>query len=420
MERIGHSPRPFKEGKKVLFPGPDHWEIWTAAPPALKPLQESVALETAAPHLGKDSQIALPAHEAIVVPLWLGASDPSLFRDMTDLQLEKRGLLASGFESTAPLYTLETVVQDGDETLVTAALLADGTPAALCQDRVRDYLLAIDLLPLPPNHCTIWRELNRWVFCLTRNGKAVSLQSLPSQAEWADLLQEIRLTLLELELEKVIFSLEGAVCWHPIREEDQLHWRNQISLPLEVAPRLPLALQSWRHPLVPLPVQASRSLERERHRSKRWLGAALAVYLVLLALLLGHCGILLWQRHSLRNTLAATHPKAEHLRQISDRWNALEDAIDPGHYPLELFYRCTRGLPAEGVRYVAYSLEDSDLLLQGEASNAALAFSYLEALKQNRDLAAYSWAMASPKLLPNNSAQFQITGTSRYAPPHRP
>lgn len=407
-----------KKNSQILFPGPEKWEVWNSDGTESPSLYEGTAHATR--FLKPEAVIALPIHDIVVLPLWLATQDPDLVPQMAGMQLEKRGLIAPQESDGSEQFYAVPILEHQETTLVTTILLAPIEDRSLANPRFRLFYPSFSLLPLPQDHFILWRELGRWAVCLTRGAYPIFLSILPSGATWADVVSEIKFAIMKLEMERLMADQTHAISWSPLSNDDVVLWEKELGFPIARSdrprPSIPLAGRN----LVPKEVRAAWTAASGRRRSRQWVRLLAAAYLVVLAFLLGDCLRLLWTRHQLEREAAKNRPAVETLKRASDQWLALEDAIEPRHYPLEILYHCVQKLPSSGVRLVTYSLEDGNVLLEGEAKTASLAFEYVESLKKDSDLVAYAWGLPSPKLLPNNSAQFMITGKSRYASHHGP
>jgi hypothetical protein len=117
-----------------------------------------------------------------------------------------------------------------------------------------------------------------------------------------------------------------------------------------------------------------------------------------------------------RKWLAANRSAIENVRAIAGRWNALDPAISPDAFPLELLQRCAALLPEDGARFTHFDWKDGVLAINGESVSPDIAYRYLESLKQNDATASIEWSMQAPTLQTNDLASFDIQGRTSYAP----
>jgi len=104
-------------------------------------------------------------------------------------------------------------------------------------------------------------------------------------------------------------------------------------------------------------------------------------------------------------------------KEAMQRWNALDPALDPKGYPLEVLHEAARLLPEEGVRLTLFEMNLGRVILQGEAKDFTAAQLYMDAVKKSKDLSGYEWTAENPKSLPNRSARFQLDGVRPGAAP---
>jgi hypothetical protein len=104
-------------------------------------------------------------------------------------------------------------------------------------------------------------------------------------------------------------------------------------------------------------------------------------------------------------------------KEAMQRWNALDPALDPKGYPLEVLHEAARLLPEEGVRLTLFEMNLGRVILQGEAKDFTAAQLYMDAVKKSKELSGYEWTAENPKSLPNRSARFQIDGVRPGAAP---
>ena len=100
----------------------------------------------------------------------------------------------------------------------------------------------------------------------------------------------------------------------------------------------------------------------------------------------------------------------EFVRATEDNWKALAPAIDVRYYPVEVFLHLFQSLPSPDVRITVYNQSARQILVDGEANSAALAYQFADKVKKNPDLRIFQFTMADPRILPNGHAQFRLEG----------
>jgi hypothetical protein len=173
---------------------------------------------------------------------------------------------------------------------------------------------------------------------------------------------------------------------------------------VEVPPaesRLNLLPESWRQ-------RRAQLLRQKEWRKRLLIGAAAYIGLLFLfgAYLLG----LKWQLRRLDKRIARDAPKTEFVQATEAKWKALSPAIDPHYYPIEVILHLFDSLPSQDVRITIFNQSARQISVDGEANSAALAYQFAEKVKKNPDLQTFQFELNSPRLLPNDHAQFRLEG----------
>jgi hypothetical protein len=106
-------------------------------------------------------------------------------------------------------------------------------------------------------------------------------------------------------------------------------------------------------------------------------------------------------------------PRTVFVRAASNNWKTLAPAIDPHFYPIEILQQVFDSLPSQDVRITAYNQSARQISIEGEANKAALAYQFAEKVKKDPDLQNFIFDMQSPRILPNDHAQFRLEGRPR-------
>ncbi len=80
---------------------------------------------------------------------------------------------------------------------------------------------------------------------------------------------------------------------------------------------------------------------------------------------------------------------------------------------MEILRQVVESLPPQGIRLTIFDVAPERITVEGEAISASHATKYFETVSQQAGMADIDWQMPPPALLPNNTARFQIVGTSR-------
>ena len=103
------------------------------------------------------------------------------------------------------------------------------------------------------------------------------------------------------------------------------------------------------------------------------------------------------------------------IQKTAERWRKVEEAVNPGFYPVEVLYQVSSLLPPDGMRLTSFEVEKGKVTLRGEASTAPAAFKFAEDIKAKPELQLFNWQMPSPTLRPDGRAEFAIEGDPKFA-----
>lgn len=390
--------RPFAAGWQKWQEG--EGGVWTAA-------GEAPELQELSPVAG--SLIAVPVRRAFSLAVWVPADDVSLFDDLVFTQLELRGLAGRGRESTS--FAWQEVAREGNEALLHAVVLPAHLAPRYWHGEVTEYAVSPSCLPLQKNGVTVWREEGAWVAAVTRGEKLLHFQPLTEPDPGASMALEISMMLAPLEAGHMTEGVSSVLLYH---EGDALpdlaDWRSGGGAEIEARPWPPPVRPAKGLDCVPLPVRDAQTAKAVSARRQRWALAAAAVYFLLVLGLAANTLRLHWQAGSLQAEIDRDADDVASTKEAMQRWNALNAALDPEGYPLEVLYQVARLLPKEGVRLTLFEMNLGRVLVQGEAKDFTAAQLYMDAVRKTKELSAYEWTAENPRSLPNGSARFQIDG----------
>ena len=401
--------------RAIFRPVDAGWQKWQEAEDgAWTASGEAPELVDLAPSAG--SLIAIPVRRAFSLAVWVPADDPSIFGDLIFTQLELRGLASRGREATA--FAWQEVAKEGSEVLLHAVVLPAQLAPRYWHGEVTDYAVSPSCLPLDPDAVTLWREESGWVAAVTRGGKLLHFQPLTTAAPDAAMSLEIWLMLAPLEAGRMLASGVPAKIFYEGSEAPDLEaWRSSGRQTVEAVPLPPPVRPAQGLDCVPLPVREVQTAKATAARRQRIALAAAAVYFLLVLALAANTLRLHWQARSLQAEIDRDAGTVASTKEAMQRWNALDAALDPQGYPLEVLYQAARLLPEEGVRLTLFEMDLGRVILQGEAKDFTAAQLYMDAVKKSKELSGYDWTAENPKSLPNRSARFQIDGVRHGAAP---
>lgn len=402
------------KGGSLCRPCASGWQKWSEAEGgAWSLLQESPELAELGPLAG--DLVAVPVRRAFSLSVWIPADDPSVLRDLVLTQLEMRGLAGRTREDTT--FDWREVFRAENEVLVHVTVLPPHLAPRYWHGEVIEYAVSASCLPLAENAVSVWNEQGSWAAAVTRAGRILHFQSLSAQVPDAGLILELRMMLAPLEAGSMIEDPLPITIYRQSGEEIDLaslqqHAEVSINdLPPPVRPSVALAC-------VPLAVRELQEKKKKSAQQQRVAFVAAAIYLTLVLALAANTLWLHWQARQLQAVIDREAPDVAATREAMNRWQALQPALEPTTYPLEVLFQTSRLLPKDGVRLTLFEMNLERVVIQGEASTLAAALKFQDDLKKNAELESlYDWTAEAPKQLPNGSTRFQIDGTRRGSGP---
>ena len=414
-----------KKGEKVLLlPGADGWEVWTAGPEGsgFSMAQRSGIMRildvTGIPP--GELTMAFPVRDVSALPFRAPTSDGALLSDLAEMHLERMGMRPG--VNAGILSDVFKVGTRGEESLVVPVVLAPPMEGHLPRRSPQHFDISARCLPLPAEGLVVWRELDRWVFALSEEGQTLEFEALASNQLGEDAGREIRLTLMQLELQGLVDSMpRHCFIWvgdgeaPPGAEElAALGAGMGLSGPATVAAKPSPVLPARLSQLLPADVRAERVARRKKQQIIAAAAAALLIYVGLIGIL--------WlslakARRDADKALVDYGPYAdvhEYGKRHEQKWRELQPVVEQDHNTVELLYHCMRARGGEeGVRLdradISNQLQVSidgevveltlirDIRLQGKADELGQATAFDEALKSVRGLGDYQWTTPPPQ-----------------------
>ncbi|MGA0848368.1 MAG: hypothetical protein ACO3RX_00305 [Chthoniobacterales bacterium] len=357
--------------------------------------------------------VAIPVRRAFSLAVWVPADDPSLFGDLVYTQLELRGLAGRSRETTS--FAWQEITREGNEALLHAVVLPSNLAPQYWHGEVTAYAVSPSCLPLAPDSVSLWQEEGGWVAAVTRGDRLLHFQQMNEQTPSPAMALEVWLMLAPLDAGRMLSGGGRVTVYYQDNDAPDLSaWAasgfdaKAEKFPAPVRPAQPLGC-------VPLPVQETQRVKETSARRQKIALFAAAAYFVLVLALAANTLWLWWRADSLRRTIDSEQPDVEAVRSAMQRWNAIEPALNPPGYPLEVLYQTARLLPKDGVRLTLFQMNLDKVMLAGEASTLQAAQRFQEDVRKNPELAGYDWTMENPRPLPTGSARFQIDGVRHGA-----
>ena len=256
----------------------------------------------------------------------------------------------------------------------------------------------------------IYREGEKLVSAISENGK-LSLTRTLDATEAEQLQRDLPQLALSAELQGIDTAFPTVLLDEsclPLRDTIERVFAQRPSLMgMETPPatvKLDLAPELWRKQ------RADLVRRKEWRRRLLWAGGAYAAAFLLFAL---YVAIIRFQVGHLQKVIRRDAPKVEFIKRTEADWKALSPAIDPHYYPIEVLLHLFESLPNPEVRITVYDQSARNISVQGEAPSAALAYQFAEKVKKHPGLQAFTFNLGTPRILPNDHAQFRLEGKTK-------
>lgn len=399
----------------LIIPGERGWEIWHRQGSGPFALRESTHVTRAAdiPNLsGGELLMCFPVKAITALPVKVASDDEALFEDLATLHAERLGLRPDPM--AGQLTDLFVIERQSESTVILEVLLRAPREGEMPQRSPSGF----DLSPRAydtQGHClALWKELGRWVFAIHQNGKLLYCQATTHNGEAPDaaLAREIRLALIQIQIQGIHPELASAVIWSSDESLETRDFATAMGVEVTHAPR---PLPAWPTPasrLLPADVRAAR---REAAKKRSFILAAAAVTLVYLTGL-GWLAFGVWrdaaEAKRLNRIADAAAPAGEAVAVHYAKWDELASALDLNHDPVDILARVHRSIPPNsGLRLRTAEIAADQVKLVGEAPQFAPVQQFSLALSRNNELAAFAWQNPEP----NQSTrgwEFVFTGTT--------
>lgn len=395
----------------LLTPGAEGWILTRGGLAAQKiaTLGEAAAALPFGTHL----HLALPCQAVLLERMTLPATDRSELAGMVQLQLEKT--LPFPIEDVSSDFV---VLESGENesTLVSAA--AQHTQIeTLCGPLRERGRLPEKITPFAMHVAAACPPDETVLAVYPEQGQLIVAIAEKSRLAWTHVLPALDADTLRDELPQMLLGAEM---------EGVPTTFSRVRLAGECAPlaevlgeflQVPVELVAFDGQL-PEPafnlVPASWQTDVDRAgRAAQWRQRLIAVGVVYVLAIFAAFAYLAWMKAEARKIsaqYAAAQPVLQFVQNRAARWKALAPAVDPGRYTVELLYQVHKNLPNESVRITEFYLDTGLWRIVGEAPSANLAIDYISKLKEEKELGTFLIDAKPPQLLPNEHAQFTISG----------
>ncbi len=397
-----------KQRRAAIVPGAESWERWDFSAGEWKKV--AVAETPAELGLRRVDEFGVPASAVTTLALGVTAPDADALRGAVALQMERRGMDAVGEPGK---HNIAEIGADGDRRFGLGIALTrdemntkDAVAAARCS-------VGCALRGWPPDSLLFWKEIDAVILGITGENGLKYFQTIGGTEDVGALLLRARcaaLWLFEMGWLSRARQLASA-----FREPDMAPLARALGLPFAVIEEPPLSIP--KHPWTLTPT-AVRECEKSFQRAKRVRG----IFTFAAAAVLAAGAVFAFQIFELKSALeaerrwlASKSAELASIREVAARWEALEPAISPEAFPLEMLQRCAALLPSEGARFTEFLWNNGVLSISGESASPGIAYGYLEALKNSDSTREIEWSMPEPRLQTNDLAVFDIQGRTIYA-----
>jgi hypothetical protein len=383
----------------VIRPFDDGWQRWEFTGGAARPVEDDG---------GEVRRIlAVPARQALAVPLWIDGADGALAPETVKLELEVRGLLprVQGMDGVS----LHLLPQEG-RTLAVAAVFPPELPADL--PPADAFEVSARLLALPANAVTLWREGDDVVAAFTRGDDVVYWGTIDRSAGADEMRVWLGLLALHLRGEAVIDASPRVVSWVEGLPAGRVAPAGceAVAETGDIVPGRPSMARAkldWK----PMGARLAEQQRVQRDRVRRIALGVAAAYIVFAAGLVLYFGGLRWQSMNLTSEARALTAEVGKFQPIARDWPAIAPTVTPDIYPLEILRGAVEGMPQKGVRLILFKIEDGQVTVNGEADTFQIATDYYNTLSASKAFAGFNLQADTPQMKANNFASFNITGT---------
>ncbi|MDB6171728.1 MAG: Type secretory pathway, component PulL [Chthoniobacteraceae bacterium] len=395
-----------------LTPDSDGWRVQQPGHETrtLKTLDEAAASVPA----DRSIHLALPGSFVLLERLTLPSIDPAELAGMVQLQLEKT--LPYPVEEASSDF--EVISQtEGESTLLSVAantarideLCEPLKNRARLPQKVTFYAMHV-AASCPPDEVVlcIWPEDGQLQIAIAENAKLGFAQNL-SGFDAETLGSELPQILLGAEMEGV------STRFSRIRiEQGCIAIRETISQLFEQPVELisfDTAMPEPAGNLAPPAWQAEVRRIQKAGRLRQYLQLAAVVYLLAIAAAFIYLAWLKSRVQKIDTQLVTAQPQLALIKARKQRWEALEPAISPARYTMEILYRVYSNLPSEEVKITRFEHTLKDFKVEGEAPNYKLVTDFYLKLRDDKALGDYQLEQPQPvALLPNGGTPFRMSG----------
>jgi hypothetical protein len=390
----------------MRFPGDSTWEVWRCN--RAGKWEHSIVAEV-------NDKVSVHAIQSICIdssPFWSATQgeevpDPD---DVSILRWEAAGVSdVDGSRQSTCWTVLEQPHRHLIASMAITADLADDESLGLSAEQ---YEISARMLPLPQDGIAIWKEFGRFVTAFTREGRLLHVTLLAAPELNADAVLELRDALLALDAHEFLDRLSVIKVWTECEPGFVSALSSTFSsIEVQTEPRPEPAPPPTYLNLVPMQVALVRSEQMRRQRLVQLATALAAVFVVVFA----SWAFLLWRQEQKilaeEKALQNMGPQVFSVQEAKQAWMAMEAAVNPDLYPVELYHQIISLLPPSGVRLNEFQIDNDKITVRGEASDTQKGLDFREQLTNSPALSRFDWNIPVPKSLDGTRVQFDAVGT---------
>ena len=393
-----------------IFPAPDGWMAQSAGGACA-----GASIEEVSEKLPQSLRPALwlPSRAIVTERFLLPVAPREELMAMAQLQLEK--LLPYGAEDF--VFDLEEL-ENSEEGVRVLAVTVPLAEMERCASPLRaagrgPFAVGVYAVQLARSLSdrgvvlAVWKEEGQPFLMVTVNGKVAWLEGLASGENGAPDTQEINRSLLGAELAVALPTPLQSISLAQVEWTDAL--REALpSLPLEAGSLVGAEEISgnW----VPPSWAAEEQEVQRKNRFVNRLQWVATAYAALLAVGFGWLAMEKKRIASMDQQIAQLQPSVELSNARQSRWRALEPAVEPARYLVEVLHQITKTIGVADIRITEFQMGVREFAFSAEASNLSEAIDYVGRLRKEPDLSGFKLDSPNPNILPNERAQFRVTG----------
>jgi|SRR4051794_30473360 len=402
-----------------LVPGAEGWNVISRPPQnAGWEVRAFPTLDEAAQILSPDDDVvlALPISAVLAQRMRLPSVEGSELSEMVRIQFEK----ALPFSTEEVTSDFEVIEQANGECVISAVAVQNQRLTELAAPLLNRKVIPRAVTVYAAQRVATHAEKGRALFIYSESGALVSAISENGKLSFARTIDGAAAAPLELELPRLTMTAElqgiNSSFQNVLLDEQCFGLRDRVEQAL-AAPTKIIAIEtppaSTGLNLLPQAWREQRARQTRREQWKRRVAIAAVVYGAIVAFALIQLVYLKFRVRQLDRQVERDAPRTVFVRAAANNWKALAPAIDPHFYPIEILLHLFDSLPSPDVRITAYNQSARQISVEGEASKAALAYQFVDKVKKHPDLQNFTFDMQSPRILPNDHAQFRLEGRPR-------